>query len=75
MCEVPVRMLRRGGGVSSIGSGKSFYYMVKVLLAVFVALFRTRPDAAERAEGVDQTAGEPAVRSEDASPVVAERPT
>jgi hypothetical protein len=41
MREVPVRMYQRGGGVSSItGSGKSFYYMVKVLLALFVGLFR-----------------------------------
>jgi glycosyltransferase involved in cell wall biosynthesis len=43
MREVPVRMFRRGGGVSSItGSGKSFYYMVKVLLALFVGLGRRR---------------------------------
>jgi glycosyltransferase involved in cell wall biosynthesis len=40
MREVPVRMFQRGGGVSSISSGKSFYYMVKVLLALFVGLFR-----------------------------------
>jgi glycosyltransferase involved in cell wall biosynthesis len=43
MAEVPVRMLERGGGVSSIGSGKSAYYMVKVLLAIFVGLARRRP--------------------------------
>ncbi len=43
MQEVPVRMFARGGGVSSIGSGKSVYYMVKVLLAIFVGLVRTRP--------------------------------
>jgi hypothetical protein len=43
MCEVPVRMLTRNGGVSSInGSGKSAYYMVKVLLAIFVGLARAR---------------------------------
>jgi hypothetical protein len=43
MLEVPVRMLPRGGGVSSInGSHKSFYYMVKVLLALFVGLGRRR---------------------------------
>jgi glycosyltransferase involved in cell wall biosynthesis len=43
MCEVPVRMLTRNGGVSSIGgSGKSAYYMIKVLLAIFVGLFRRR---------------------------------
>ena len=43
MREVPVRMFQRGGGVSSISSGKSFYYMVKVLLALFVGLGRRRP--------------------------------
>jgi glycosyltransferase involved in cell wall biosynthesis len=42
MREVSVRMFQRGGGVSSIGSGKSFYYMVKVLLALFVGLARAR---------------------------------
>jgi glycosyltransferase involved in cell wall biosynthesis len=43
MREVPVQMLQRGGGVSSIRSGKSVYYMIKVLLAVFVGLARARP--------------------------------
>jgi glycosyltransferase involved in cell wall biosynthesis len=43
MREVPVRMLERGGGQSSISSGKSAYYMVKVLLAIFVGLLRRRP--------------------------------
>jgi glycosyltransferase involved in cell wall biosynthesis len=43
MREVPVRMLGRGGGVSSIRSGKSVYYMIKVLLAIFVGLARRRP--------------------------------
>jgi len=43
MCEVPVRMFLRGGGVSSItGTGKSAYYMVKVLLAISVGLARRR---------------------------------
>jgi glycosyltransferase involved in cell wall biosynthesis len=43
MCEVPVRMYARNGGVSSInGSGKSAYYMVKVLLAILVGLARER---------------------------------
>jgi len=43
MREVPVQMYQRGGGVSSLnGSGKSFYYMVKVLLALFVGLGRRR---------------------------------
>ena len=43
MREVPVRMLQRGGGISSIRSGKSAYYMVKVLLAIFIGLARARP--------------------------------
>lgn len=43
MQEVPVAMLQRGGGVSSIRSGKSAYYMIKVLLAIFVGLVRRRP--------------------------------
>jgi glycosyltransferase involved in cell wall biosynthesis len=44
MREVPVRMYKRGGGVSSINSsGKSAYYMIKVLLAIFIGLFRARP--------------------------------
>ena len=50
MAEVPVRMYERGGGVSSIGgSGKSVYYMIKVLLAIFVGLLRRRPVAVEPA--------------------------
>jgi len=43
MRETPVRMFVRGGGVSSIRSGKSVYYMIKVLLAMFVGLVRRRP--------------------------------
>jgi glycosyltransferase involved in cell wall biosynthesis len=41
--EVPVRMYRRGGGASSITSGKSILYMIKVLLAIVVGLVRARP--------------------------------
>jgi hypothetical protein len=42
--EVRVRMYERGGGVSSIGSsGKSAYYMIKVLLALGIGLARRRP--------------------------------
>lgn len=43
MREVPVRMYTRGGGVSSISTGKSAYYMVKVMLALIVGLARRRP--------------------------------
>jgi glycosyltransferase involved in cell wall biosynthesis len=41
--ELPVRMRARTGGTSSIGSTQSVYYMIKVLLAIFVGLFRARP--------------------------------
>jgi glycosyltransferase involved in cell wall biosynthesis len=40
LVEVPVTMRERGGGRSSITSLRSVYYMVKVLLAIFVGLFR-----------------------------------
>jgi glycosyltransferase involved in cell wall biosynthesis len=43
MREVPVRMYKRGGGASSITSGKSILYMIKVLLAIAVGLVRARP--------------------------------
>ncbi len=40
LIEVPVTMRERGSGRSSITSLRSVYYMVKVLLAIFVGLFR-----------------------------------
>ena len=40
LCEVPVTMRERGGGRSSITTLRSIYYMVKVLLAIFVGMFR-----------------------------------
>ncbi len=40
LVEVPVAMRERGGGRSSITTLRSIYYMVKVLLALFVGLFR-----------------------------------
>ena len=40
MAEVPVQMRERFAGRSSIGALASVYYMVKVLLALFVGLFR-----------------------------------
>jgi glycosyltransferase involved in cell wall biosynthesis len=40
LLEVPVEMRERGGGRSSITALRSVYYMVKVLLALFVGLFR-----------------------------------
>ena len=41
--EVPMRMNARGFGRSSIDYPRSAYYMAKVLLAIFVGLFRRRP--------------------------------
>ncbi len=47
--ETPVVMAPRMTGESTISSTQSVYYMVKVLLALFVALFRRRPTKAEAA--------------------------
>ena len=44
--EVPVTMRSRATGVSSINHMRSAYYMVKVLLAIFIGLFRSRPSVA-----------------------------
>lgn len=43
VCEVPVLMRARTGGRSSITAFRSFYYVVKVLLALFVGLFPRQP--------------------------------
>lgn len=40
--EVPVRMRERQGGKSSINTKASFYYMIKVTMAILFARFRTR---------------------------------
>jgi hypothetical protein len=41
--EIPVVMRPRIDGVSSITAGQSVYYMLKVTLAVTIALLRRRP--------------------------------
>jgi glycosyltransferase involved in cell wall biosynthesis len=41
--EIPVTMNPRYGGQSSITPKRSFYYMVKVLLAIFIGLLRRVP--------------------------------
>lgn len=43
VCEVPVFMRPRLAGSSSITAFRSFYYVVKVLLALFVGLFPRQP--------------------------------
>ena len=42
-CEVPVVMRARTTGTSAISSTQPVYYMIKVLLAVFIGLFRANP--------------------------------
>jgi glycosyltransferase involved in cell wall biosynthesis len=42
-CEIPVAMRPRTSGVSAISSTQPIYYMIKVLLAVFIGLFRSSP--------------------------------
>jgi glycosyltransferase involved in cell wall biosynthesis len=44
--ELPVTMRSRSAGVSSINRTRSIYYMIKVLLAIFIGLFRARPSVA-----------------------------
>ena len=43
VCEIPVLMRPRAAGRSSITALRSFYYVVKVLLALFVGLFPREP--------------------------------
>jgi hypothetical protein len=52
-------MNARGFGRSSIDYPRSAYYMVKVLLALFVGLFRRRPTPME-ATGEDELVEPPA---------------
>jgi glycosyltransferase involved in cell wall biosynthesis len=47
LTEVPARMRHRAEGRSSITAARSIYYMVKVSLALFLALFRRYPSALE----------------------------
>jgi hypothetical protein len=46
-CEIPVAMRPRTSGVSSISSTQPIYYMIKVLLAVFIGLFRSHATVEE----------------------------
>ena len=70
-CEMPVLMRARTSGSSTISSSQSIYYMVKVLLAVFVGLFRGHPAL----DSPDAPAVEAGGRAEEAPPVVAGGPT
>jgi hypothetical protein len=57
-CEIPVRMRARASGKSAISRLHAGYYMVKVLLAIFVGLFRARP-AGDPAPGTTPPAPTP----------------
>lgn len=77
-CELPVRMRPRTTGRSAISSTQSVYYMVKVLLAVFIGLFRARPvahdaEGATEQQGPAQEAPPAAVGSAEAGAVAMER--
>jgi hypothetical protein len=50
LVEVSVSMRERGGGSSSITAVRSIYYMIKVLLAIFVGLFRRHVAPREEAK-------------------------
>ena len=48
--EVPVAMSPRQGGASSITPGRAIYYMIKVLLALMMGLFKKKPLFKERSK-------------------------
>jgi glycosyltransferase involved in cell wall biosynthesis len=60
--EVHARMNARGFGQSSIDYPRSAYYMLKVMLALFVGLFRRRPTPVE-ATGEHQPGIDPPARA------------
>jgi glycosyltransferase involved in cell wall biosynthesis len=64
--EVHVQMNARGFGRSSIDYPQSAYYMLKVLLALFVGLFRRRPTPVE-ATGGDEPGIEPPAEADEPS--------
>jgi glycosyltransferase involved in cell wall biosynthesis len=70
--EVPVRMNARGFGRSSIDYPRSAYYMVKVLLALFVGLFRRSPTPSHNPP--DRPEGEPVSASAAVSGAGGEEP-
>jgi len=46
--EVPITMRERQGGVSSIGSWQSLYYMIKVTFAIMIDVIKRKPDQSFR---------------------------
>jgi glycosyltransferase involved in cell wall biosynthesis len=66
--EVPVRMNARGFGRSSIDYPRSAYYMAKVLLAIFVGLFRRRPGPVEATGEEEPGVAPPAVSADGVGP-------
>lgn len=51
VCDVPVKMREREGGVSSINALRSVYYMIKVSLALIILRLGTRRKKKKRAAG------------------------
>lgn len=62
--EVHVSMNARGFGRSSIDYPRSAYYMLKVLLAIFIGLFRRRPTPVEPEEKERLSDGPPPTTEE-----------
>jgi hypothetical protein len=63
--EVHVSMNARGFGRSSIDYPRSAYYMLKVLLAIFIGLFRRRPTPVEPDEEVERLESGPPPTTEE----------
>jgi glycosyltransferase involved in cell wall biosynthesis len=69
--EVHVRMNARGFGQSSIDYPRSAYYMVKVMLALFVGLFRRRPTPIEATGEDEPGVGPPSAPSASSAEAIA----
>jgi hypothetical protein len=48
--EVPVNMMPRQGGESSINSHRALYYIIKVTLAIYISLFKKYPKVHQKTD-------------------------
>ena len=62
--EIPVDMLPRQGGRSSIGPGRAAYYIVKVSLAIFIGVFKKITHAPGELAEEPEIVGAPALHEE-----------
>ena len=62
--EIPVDMLPRQGGRSSIGAGRAAYYIVKVSLAIFIGVFKKITHAPGECADEPEVVNAPALREE-----------